>query len=125
MANIILIADDEVDQVATLESFLTQRGYKVISATNGEQAFSKAVEFQPYLIVLDVLMPKIDGTEVAMLLKNNRRTKHIPIFFVTAVISPEDPSEIKDKPNLAFSKPLKLEAFLEAVRSVSTNEATH
>ncbi len=123
MAKAILIVDDEPNQVATLETLLTQRGYEVISATNGEQAFSKAIKFQPYLIILDIMMPKMDGTEVAMLLKNDVRTKHIPIFFVTAMISSEDQSRVADNPNLIFAKPVKLNELLEAIRSVTTDES--
>ena len=117
MAKTILIADDEPDQIATLEAFLSERGYKVIAAMSGEQALAKAVSFQPELIILDIMMPKMDGTEVAMLLKHNERTKHIPIFFVTAVITPEDQSHVSGNPNLIFAKPVKLHELLQAIQN--------
>ena len=74
MAKTILIADDEPNQIATLEAFLSQRGYKIISASNGQQAFEKALQFLPNLVILDIMMPKMDGTEAATLLKQDART---------------------------------------------------
>ena len=120
-AKTILIADDEPDQVATLEQLLTQRGYKVLSASNGVQALSKAADFQPHLIILDIMMPKMDGTQVAMLLKQNERTRDIPIFFITAVISSEDRHHTTGHPNSIFAKPVKLDELLEAIHSTLAN----
>ena len=122
MAKTILIADDEPNQIATLESFLTQRGYKIISAANGEQAFAKALQFLPQLVILDIMMPKMDGTEVATVLKHDVRTKHIPIFFVTAVISPEDQSRVNSNPNRIFAKPVRLDELLEAIQNAISDE---
>ena len=118
MAKTILIADDEPEQVATLQALLSERGYKVIAATSGEQALAKAINFQPDLVILDIMMPKMDGTEVAMLLKHDVRTKHIPIFFVTAVIAPEDQARVSGNPNLIFAKPVKLHELLKAIQDI-------
>ena len=118
----ILIADDEPDQVETLWQFLTSRGYKVLTAANGEQVMSKAVEFQPDLIVLDIMMPKIDGTQVAMLLKQDPRTSGIPIFFITAVISAEDHQNTGGSPNPIFAKPVKLQELLDAIGNILTDK---
>ena len=123
MAKTILIADDEPNQIATLESFLTQRGFKVITAANGEQAFNKALQFLPNLIILDIMMPKMDGTEVAMVLKHDVRTQHIPIFFVTAVVSPDDQAQVSTGPNRIFAKPVKLNELLDAIQDAITDEA--
>ena len=118
----ILIADDEPEQIATLESFLTQRGYRVISASNGEMAFAKALQFMPQLVILDIMMPKMDGTEVAMVLKHDVRTQHIPIFFVTAVISPDDQARVSSSPNQIFAKPVRLNELLNAIQGAILEE---
>ena len=118
MAKTILIADDEPNQVVTLETFLSQRGYHVIAVGDGEQVFPKALEWTPQLIILDIMMPKMDGTEVAMVLKRDMRTKHIPIFFVTALISPED--QLSTGP--IFAKPVKLSELLEAIQKATADE---
>ena len=122
MSTTILIADDEPNQIATLDAFLTQRGYKIVSALDGEQAFAKALEFMPQLIILDIMMPKMDGTEVAMVLKHDVRTRHIPIFFVTAVISPDDQARVASNPNKIFAKPVKLNELLDAIQSIILDE---
>ncbi len=116
MPKTILIADDEPEQVATLEAFLNGRGYKIVTASSGEHVVSKAVQFMPDLIILDIMMPKMDGTEVAMILKHDVRTKHIPVFFVTAVISPDDESKVIGNPNHIFAKPVKLQELLQAIQ---------
>ena len=121
MAKTILIADDEPNQIATLESFLSQRGYKIISASNGQQAFEKALQFLPNLVILDIMMPKMDGTEVAMVLKHDVRTQNIPIFFVTAVISPEDQAHVASNPNQIFAKPVKLNELLDAIQAATSD----
>jgi two-component system sensor histidine kinase/response regulator len=119
MVKTILIADDEPNQIATLEAFLRERGYKVIAAMSGEQALTKAISFQPDLIILDIMMPTMDGTEVAMLLRNDIRTKHIPVFFVTAVIAPDDQARVSGSPNLIFAKPVKLNDLLQAIHNAT------
>ena len=113
----ILVADDEPEQVATLQALLSERGYKVITALSGEQALQKATTFQPDLIILDIMMPKMDGTEVAMLLKHDVRTKGIPVFFVTAVISPDDQARVAGNPNPIFAKPVRLQELLTAIQN--------
>lgn len=117
MVKTILIADDEPNQVDTLGAFLRERGYNVITALSGEEALTKATSFRPDLIILDIMMPKMDGTEVAMLLKHDVRTKHIPVFFVTAVIAPEDQGRVSGSPNLIFAKPVKLDDLLRAIQT--------
>ncbi len=117
MPKTILIADDEPEQVATLEALLTGRGYKVVTASSGEQVMAKAVQFMPDLIILDIMMPKMDGTEVAMILKHDVRTQQIPVFFVTAVIAADDESKVVGNPNLIFAKPVKLQELLTAIQN--------
>ncbi|EPJ52176.1 MAG: response regulator receiver modulated diguanylate cyclase [Osedax symbiont Rs2] len=78
----ILIVDDEKINCSVLISLLGD--YSTIIALNGEQAIQRALSDQPPdLILLDVIMPDLDGYEVCRLLKNNDKTKHIPIIFIT------------------------------------------
>lgn len=123
MPKTILIADDEPNQIETLKALLSERGYKILTAPSGEQALQKAISFQPDLIILDIMMPKMDGTEVAMVLKHDVRTKHIPIFFVTAVIAPEDQVSNSGSPNLIFAKPVRLNELLQAIQNVISDGA--
>ncbi|MBI4711191.1 MAG: response regulator [Candidatus Omnitrophica bacterium] len=80
----ILFIDDEPDQIMMISLRLKKNGYAVISAMDGEQGLKKASEEKPDLILLDVLMPGIDGLEVCRRLRKDPATKHIPIVATTA-----------------------------------------
>ena len=80
----ILIVDDEEDVLELLRYNLDKNGYKVETAVSGEQALRKANSKRPDLIVLDLMLPGIDGLEVCKLLKNGPKTEHIPIIMLTA-----------------------------------------
>ena len=80
----ILVVDDEVNITQILEFSIGAEGYEVIAAQNGEEAIDKARREQPDLIILDIMMPIIDGYEACRILKANPLTKHIPVILLTA-----------------------------------------
>ena len=80
----ILVVDDEVNITRILEFSIGAEGYEVITAANGEEAIDKARREQPDLIILDIMMPKIDGYEACRILKANPLTKGIPVVLLTA-----------------------------------------
>jgi two-component system alkaline phosphatase synthesis response regulator PhoP len=80
----ILVVDDEEDILELIRFNLVREGYKVVCAPSGEKALSLAQLEIPDLMVLDLMLPGIDGLEVARLLKSDSRTKDIPIVMVTA-----------------------------------------
>ena len=84
MSKKILIVDDEKDIVETLAFMLKQKGYECISAYDGEEGLKLAKEESPNLIILDVMMPKINGYKICRLLKFDSKYKDIPIIMVTA-----------------------------------------
>jgi DNA-binding response OmpR family regulator len=86
----ILIADDEIDIVETLQFMLEVEGFECITAYNGEDALNLAKREHPDLIILDVMMPKINGYKVSRLLKFDAKYKKIPILMVTARSQEED-----------------------------------
>ncbi len=81
----ILIVDDTPDVLRFLSAALTQNGYEVCSAIDGAFALSRAHEIQPELILLDIMMPGIDGYEVCERLKSDPLTQAIPIIFISAI----------------------------------------
>ena len=81
----ILVVDDEKDVLLVLKKELAGRGYFVITADNGKDAIMLARSKQPSLIILDVLMPGMDGPEVAIKLKENPKTRDIPIMFLSCL----------------------------------------
>jgi DNA-binding response OmpR family regulator len=85
MGRKILAVDDEPSIVRLVSATLTARGYDVVVAHDGEEALDKARLEHPDLIVLDIMMPKMDGREVARRLQADEKTKRIPIIFLSAI----------------------------------------
>src|SRR5919106_3778308 len=82
--DIVLVADDDEDIVRFVEVNLRLEGFEVITASDGEQALEMATESLPDLILLDVMMPRLDGFEVCQRLRHDGRTKHISVIMLTA-----------------------------------------
>ena len=89
IADIVLIVDDIPENLSLLHDALDEAGYTVLVATNGESALQRAHQSLPDVILLDALMPGIDGFEVARRLKADFSTHHIPIVFMTGLTETE------------------------------------
>ena len=85
MTRQVLVVDDELYIRNILDFSLNSEGFEVISAADGEESLKKAIDLIPDLIVLDVMMPKIDGFEVCRAIKAKAETKHIPVILLTAL----------------------------------------
>ncbi len=81
---VILVAEDEPDIRDLIVFTLQIKGFRVFDAPNGEEAFKKATEIKPDLILMDVRMPKMTGYEACQALKQQDSTKDIPIIFLSA-----------------------------------------
>lgn len=90
MNELILIADDDPDILRFVELNLTLEGFEVVTASDGEQALSLAREHLPSLVILDVMMPKLDGYEVCQQLRDDGRTNHMSIIMLTAKVMSAD-----------------------------------
>ena len=86
----ILIVDDEPDIIEILKFVLETQGYECITASDGEMGLNLAREISPDLIILDVMMPKINGYKVSRFLKFDEKYKNIPILMLTARSQEED-----------------------------------
>lgn len=81
----ILVVDDKPDNVRLLSTILTEKGYQVRKALNGPRAIATVQEFPPHLILLDVMMPEMNGYEVCAKLKASPKTSAIPVIFLSAL----------------------------------------
>jgi diguanylate cyclase (GGDEF)-like protein len=90
MAEIILVAEDDPQISELLKIILETKGYEMHWAQDGEEAVQKAKKLKPDLIVLDVMMPKLNGYEVLHVLKENLGTKDIPVIFLSAKCATDD-----------------------------------
>src|SRR5574341_153143 len=88
-SDVVLIVDDVPDNLSVLHDALDEAGYTVLVATDGESALRRAEQAQPDIVLLDAVMPGMDGFEVARRLKAGRETAQIPIIFMTGLTETE------------------------------------
>jgi len=113
----VLIVDDELDIVESLKFVLEQAGFECHCAYNGEDGLNLAREILPDLIILDVMMPKINGFKICRLLKYDIKYKNIPILMVTARSQNED-KLIGEETGVDeyITKPFELDEIVEKVK---------
>ena len=114
----ILIVDDEPFNIDYLEQELEELDYSIITARDGRKALDQVRSEQPDLILLDIMMPGLDGFETCRRLKQNKSTEAIPIIFMTALTETVD--EVKGLELGAvdyITKPIKVETVLARVRT--------
>ena len=84
LAGTVLVADDDADIVRFVEVNLRLEGFQVVTARDGQEALTKALDLQPDVVLLDVLMPRIDGYTVCARLRADDRGAAIPVILLTA-----------------------------------------
>ena len=114
----ILIVDDEADIIEILQFVLESQGYECVTAMVGETGLNLAREINPDLIILDVMMPKINGYKISRLLKYDNKYKDIPILMITARSQEEDKVIGEETgANEYITKPFQVDYVLEKVKS--------
>jgi CheY-like chemotaxis protein len=113
----ILVVDDNQDNVEILRAFLESRGYRVVSATDGRTALVKVEEVQPSLVLLDVMMPGMDGWQVCRTIKQHPDFASIRVVMVTAKGDFEDKHEgMRSGADDYVVKPVDLHELEEKVK---------
>lgn len=120
----ILIVDDQLINLKMLMVMLKDQGYDMITANDGKSALNAVSENAPDLILLDVMMPGMDGYEVAKILKSNSETANIPIIFISALTDMEDKLKAFESGAVDFmNKPFNVRELLVRVKTqVALNE---
>jgi DNA-binding response OmpR family regulator len=114
----ILVVDDEVDLVKTIQFSLETEGYKVFVSYNGEDALNQARKENPDLILLDIMLPKLDGYKVCRLLKFDEKYKHIPILMLTAKTQEKDKIlGMETGADEYITKPFDIDELIEKVKT--------
>jgi len=114
----ILIVDDEADLVETVRFPLEMEGYHVLVSYNGEDALNQARKEKPDLILLDLMLPKLDGYKVCRLLKFDDRYKHIPILMLTAKTQEKDKAlGMETGANEYITKPFEIDHLIKKVKA--------
>ncbi|MBA8667061.1 PleD family two-component system response regulator [Holosporaceae bacterium 'Namur'] len=115
----ILVVDDIVFNVKLLETKLKQEYYEVFVASNGVEAVKKAKELNPDIILMDVMMPEMDGIEATKIIKNDPNTMHIPIIIVTALNAQEDKvNGLSAGADDFLTKPINDHALITRIKSL-------
>lgn len=112
----VLIVDDEREVLELIEKSLSRAGYEVAVADNGADAVNLAKNHKPDVIVLDIVMPGMDGGEVAEALGDMPATKNIPIIFLTGlVVSEQEIERHAEKGRFFMAKPCRVERLIKAI----------
>ncbi|MFH1783782.1 MAG: response regulator [bacterium] len=115
----ILVVDDDPFIQNLVVYNLEQEGYTVIQADNGMDALDKAKREKPDLIVLDIMLPKMDGYKVSRILKFDKKYKEIPVLMLTAKAQEVDKETgMETGADLYMTKPFEPEALLKRVREL-------
>ena len=114
----ILIVDDEADLVAVLRFGLEVEGFEVIDAGDGEEGLKRARDDHPDLLVLDLMLPKLDGYKVCRALKFDDRYKSLPIFILSARSGEQDRRLALDMgADVFISKPYEIKDLVARIRA--------
>jgi two-component system cell cycle response regulator len=90
VTTLVLVVDDNFYNVKLLEARLLAKDYQVVSAFNGEEALARIEQQMPDIVLLDVMMPGMDGYEVCRRIRQDPQTAHLPVVMVTALDKPSD-----------------------------------
>lgn len=115
----VLIAEDDPQGLELLEAYLGDSGYEVQTATDGEDTLRKVQTWQPDLILLDIMMPKISGFEVCKRLRGDPATQHIAVLMITALDQPSDVERAVEAGTEDFlTKPIHKTELLRRIRAL-------
>lgn len=120
MAKRVLIVDDEPNILLSLEFLMKKKGYEVFIARDGREALEILTEKLPDVILLDIMMPEVDGYEVCQHVKNGAGTKHIKVIFLSAKTKEEDIRKGYDMgADLYITKPFSTRNLLQQVENLN------
>ncbi len=120
----VMIVDDDPDALALMERILVDEGFDLIKVSNATEVGLKAAQMAPDLILLDFLMPEINGFDVCRALRMNETTRRIPIMAVTCLDKEHDIERIfASGADDYLAKPFKVDQFLTKVRELANKKS--
>lgn len=119
MGKKILLVDDEVQLSDLVKIRLEAYGFEVVAVYDGQEGLNKAKEIKPDLVILDLMLPKIDGYKVCRMLKFDDKYKHIPIILFTAKAQDDDKKIGEQvKADAYITKPFEPEVLMSKVKEL-------
>ena len=115
----ILVVDDEKETLVYLTNILKRLHYEIVSATAGKEAVTLAKDLKPDLIILDIVLPDMDGGEVAFTLSKDPSTARIPIIFLTGILKKKEEAIVKKTGSrYILAKPVAAQELLVMINKV-------
>lgn len=122
----VLVVDDEPEITDIVETFLAEAGYTVTVENHSRQAISRAKEFKPDVVILDIMMPDIDGYAICQEIKQDPALASVPIIFLTGKDRNDDMGRsFKAGGDMFIKKPFSCERLLEIVNLVVMSTSRH
>lgn len=119
MSKLVLVIEDDPDQRRFLERMLGTSGYRVVSAADGEAGLAAAASTRPDVVVLDVMMPRLNGYQACRALKQNPATAGVPVVILTTKDQPADEFWATEVGADAFlTKPIEIQTLLDEITRV-------
>jgi DNA-binding response OmpR family regulator len=120
----VLVVDDDPDWIFILKTILTKEGYEVIGVNSGKECLNKIKEVKPNVVLLDIMMPDINGWEVCRRIKEDRDTGYIPVSMLSIRDAEEDKKRsIECGADGYLGKPIKFEEVIRTVRELERKTA--
>jgi CheY-like chemotaxis protein len=113
----ILVVDDLEDNLFLLETILTEEGYEVDTALNGKSALTKIESSPPDLVLMDAMMPGMDGYEVTRRIRQNKKLPFIPILLLTAYVEADAPKGLELGANDFIRKPIDYDELMARIKA--------
>ncbi len=114
----ILVVDDDDDVLETLQLILEIGGYDVEPLNNAELVFERMAEFEPDLVLLDVVLGKIDGRVICSQIKNHSDTQNIPVLMMSGLYDLKEIQEMECAPDDFMHKPFKMDLLLAKIEKL-------
>jgi DNA-binding response OmpR family regulator len=117
----ILVVDDEPQMLDLIRIRLEANNYEVITSCDGKDGLQKAAEFMPDAIILDIMMPELDGGDVAAQIKSKKETRGIPIIFLSSLVEKQDEPikrQVMGEDAYFIAKPFETQVLLSVINKV-------
>lgn len=120
----ILVVDDDPEILELLSNILSRANYEVVTVPRGQEVMELANSQKPDLIILDIVMPDLGGSEVSSALMASPNTANIPVIFLTGIMSKQEERsvDIKDSKRCVLAKPTTPEELLRTINKLLSNQ---
>jgi len=122
MGQKLLIVDDDEEILKLLDKKLLSEGFEIEIVSRGDEVTQKAVEFKPDLILMDIMLPDIDGPDAVLMLQENEKTANIPVLFISGIVASDSDMDsivrVGERAYKAMAKPFTRDELLSEINKL-------